>query len=42
MELAFSKYRQGECSIEELAEHLNVKVKNLPKLEDRLLSKATR
>lgn len=35
MELAFSRYHQGGCSIEELAEHLNVKVKNLPGLEDR-------
>lgn len=42
LELAFSKYHQGGCSIEELAEHLNVKVKNLPGLEDRLLRKATR
>lgn len=42
MELAFSKYHQGQCSIEELAEHLNVKVKNLPELEDCLLRKATR
>lgn len=41
MELAFSRYHQGGCSIEELAEHLNVKVKNLSGLEDRLLSKAT-
>ncbi len=42
MELAFSKYRQGQCSIEQLAEHLNVKVKHLPKLEDCLLRKALR
>ena len=41
MNLAFSKYHQGGCSIEELSEHLNVKVKNLPGLEDRLLRKAT-
>ena len=41
MELAFSRYHQGRCSIEELAEHLNVKVKNLPGLENRLLRKAT-
>lgn len=33
MELAFSRYHQGGCSIEELAGHLNVKVKNLPGLE---------
>ena len=37
LELAFGKYHQGGCSIEELAGHLNVKVKNLPGLEDRLL-----
>ena len=30
MELAFSRYHQGQCSIEELADHLNIKVKNLP------------
>ena len=41
MELAFSKYHQGQCSIEELAEHLNVKIKNLPELEDCLSRKAT-
>ena len=42
MELAFGKYRQGHCSIEQLAEHLNVKVKHLPQLEDRLLRRALR
>ena len=42
MELAFSKYYQGQCSMEELAEHLNVKAKNLPGLEDCLLRKITR
>ena len=42
MELAFSKYHQGQCSIEELAEHLNVKVNNLPGLEECLLRKTTR
>ena len=41
MELAFSSYHQGQCSIEELADHLNVKVKNLPRLEDCLLRKIT-
>lgn len=40
MELAFGKYRQGHCSVEQLAEHLNVKVKHLPQLEDCLLRKA--
>ncbi len=39
MELAFSRYHQGQCSIEELADHLNTKVKNLPRLEDCLLRK---
>ena len=42
MELAFSKYYQGQCSMEELAEHLNVKVKNLSGLENCLLRKTTR
>ena len=42
MELAFGKYREGHCSIEQLAEHLNVKVKHLPQLEDCLLRKALR
>ena len=32
MELAFSRYHQGQCSIEELADHLKVKVKNLHRL----------
>ena len=42
MELAFSKYHQGYCSVEELGNHLNVKPKNLPRLEDYLLRKITR
>ena len=42
MDLAFGKYRQGHCSIEQLAEHLNVKVKHLPQLEDCLLRRALR
>ena len=42
MELAFSRYHQGHCSVEELADHLNIKAKNLPKLEDCLLRKITR
>ena len=42
MELAFSRYHQGQCSIEELADHLNIKVKNLPRLEDCLLRKIIR
>ena len=32
IELAFSRYHQGQCSIEELANHLKVKVKNLHRL----------
>ena len=42
MELAFSRYHQGYCSMEELANHLNVKAKNLPGLEDCLLRKIIR
>ena len=42
IELAFSRYHQGQCSIEELADHLNIKVKNLPRLEDCLLRKIIR
>ena len=42
MELAFSRYHQGQCSIEELANHLNIKVKNLHRLEDCLLRKIIR
>ncbi len=40
MELAFSKYRQGHCSIDQLAEYLSTKVKHLPELEGRLSRKA--
>ena len=42
MELAFSRYYQGHCSMEELADHLNVKAKNLHGLEDCLLRNITR
>ena len=42
MELAFGKYRDGHCSIEQLAEHLNVEVKHLPQLEYCLLRSALR
>ena len=41
MKLAFSRYHQGHCSVEELADHLNVKVKNLFGLEDYLLREAS-
>ncbi len=37
MALAFNRYNQGLCSIEELADYLNVKVKQIPQFEDRLL-----
>lgn len=39
--LAFEKFHQELCSIEKLADHLNVKVKNLGILEDRLYQKVT-
>ena len=42
LELAFSRHHQGQCSIEELADHLNIKVKNLSRLEDCLLRKIIR
>ena len=42
IDLAFSKYRQGYCSIEQLAEYLSTKVKHLPELEDRLSKRALR
>ena len=42
MELAFGKYRQGHCSIEQLAEHLNVKAKNLQGLEECLSKRIPR
>ena len=38
--LAFEKYRQESINIEKLADHLNVKVRNLGVLEDRLYRKA--
>lgn len=42
MELAFGKYYDGHCSVEQLAEHLDVKVKHLPQLEDCLSRRALR
>ena len=42
IELAFNRYHEGQCSIEELADHLNIKVKNLSRLEDCLLRKIIR
>ena len=41
IELTFSRYHRGQCSIEELADHLNIKVKNSHRLEDCLLRKIT-
>ena len=42
MELAFGKYYDGHCSVEQLAEHLDVKVKHLSQLEDCLSRRALR
>jgi len=39
LELAFSRYHQGRCTIEQLADHLNVKVQNVPGLEDFAMEK---
>jgi len=38
--LAFEKYHQELCSVEKLSDCLNVKVRNLEELENRLLRKA--
>ena len=42
MSLAFSHYYQGHSSIEQLSEYLDVKVKQIPHFEERLLSRITR
>lgn len=39
LNLAFGKYYQGKCSVEQLAEHLSIKVTNIPNLENIVLSK---
>jgi len=39
LKLAFSKYYQGKFGIEQLADYLNVKVKSIPGLEQRMLSR---
>jgi len=38
--LAFNKYYNGRCSIEQLAVYLNIKVTNVPKFEHFVLDKA--
>jgi Zn-dependent peptidase ImmA (M78 family)/transcriptional regulator with XRE-family HTH domain len=38
LDLAFGQYRAGNVSLAELAEHLNMKARNVLKLEDYLLS----
>lgn len=42
MYLAFSEYHKGHCSIEQLSEHLNVKAKQIPQFEERLIQKVFR
>ena len=42
MELAFNAYYNKRCSIEQLADHLNVSVKNISGLEDCLLDRIAR
>ncbi len=37
---AFSRYYQGRCSLEQLADFLNVKVKSLPGLEPRIVGQS--
>lgn len=39
LSLAFSSYYRGKISVEQLAEHLNVSVKNVPRLEQFVLQK---
>lgn len=39
LNLAFSKYYSGKIPIERLSEYLNVKVKNIPKLESYVLNR---
>lgn len=40
--LAFSSYYRGAISLEKLADHLNVKVKSVPGLEQAILQRAAR
>jgi Zn-dependent peptidase ImmA (M78 family) len=39
LNIAFSKYYKGQCSIEQLADYLNVKVKSISGLENAFLGK---
>jgi len=39
LKLAFSKYYQGRCSLEQLADYLNIKVQNITNLEQFLLGR---
>lgn len=40
LKLVFGKYYQGQCSLEQVADYLNMKVQNIPNLEQFLLGKA--
>ncbi|MCD4785897.1 MAG: ImmA/IrrE family metallo-endopeptidase [Candidatus Eremiobacteraeota bacterium] len=39
---AFNRYYQGRCTIEQLAGYLNIKEKNIPALEDFIMSRKSR
>lgn len=41
LDFMFSKYYQGRCSIEDLAEYFNVKVKFIPTLENAFIERIT-
>lgn len=41
LELAFSKYYQGQCTLPQLAGYLNIKAKSVVKLEQFMLGKTT-
>lgn len=40
LKLVFGKYYQGQCSLEQVADYLNMKVQNVPNLEQFLLGRA--
>ncbi len=40
LDLAFSRYYQGRCTIEQLSDYLNIKAKNIGELEQRMFRKA--
>lgn len=42
LRLAFGKHYRGQCTIEQLAEHLGMKVENVTKLEDYFLTRSVR